>query len=181
MAGKDERAAKKYAKALFDAVEPDSLESVREAVNALAGAWQESTELRAALLNPATAVKERIAVAQDMAGIAAAGNESLKNFASILAENGRLNILPSIAENFSDLIDRLKEVSRLEIISAFPMSDEEKEKVLSEVRKSAGSLAAVEWSVDAELLGGRVIKSGDKLLDASLSGSLDKAKQALMV
>ena len=178
MAGK-EKTAKKYAKALFDSLEQDALEASRDSLNALAAAWSESTELKSALLNPATPPKERLAVAEDLAS-AVSGNEKVKNFCLVLAENSRFDVLPQIAVIFSNLVDALKEVARLEITSAFPMSDGEKEQILNTVRQQAGSLAAIEWAVNPELLGGLVLKSGDKLLDASLQGSLDKAKSALM-
>lgn len=179
MAG-NEKSAKKYAKALFDSVEKDSLEATRDSLKQLADAWSSSIELRAALLNPATPQSQRLAVVKDIAKLFANANQKFENFCLLLLENGRLEILPQIAEDFSKLVDTLKEVARLEITSAFPISNDEKEKILDLVRKQAGSLAAIEWQVNPELLGGLQIKSGDKLLDASLQGSLEKAKSALM-
>ncbi|MEZ4753724.1 MAG: ATP synthase F1 subunit delta, partial [Bdellovibrionota bacterium] len=153
MAAKDVKAAKKYAKALFNSLEPDALEGVREGLNAISSVWQNVPALKAALLNPATPTREKIAVAQDLAKASSSIEEKLKNFCTIIAENSRFDLLPEIAKVFSDLVDTMKQVSRLEVISAFPLQNTEQEQILSEVRKSAGSLAAIQWSVDPELLG----------------------------
>ncbi len=65
-----------------------------------------------------------------------------------------------------------------EVTSALPLNDAEKSSVRSEVLNKVGA-QAVAFRVDPSILGGLVIKVGDKVLDASVSGRLENLHQAL--
>jgi F-type H+-transporting ATPase subunit b len=66
-----------------------------------------------------------------------------------------------------------------EIISALPLSAEEKEIVRRDVLSSIGSQATVTFRVDPTILGGLVIRVGDKIWDASVAGKLDNLRQSM--
>jgi F-type H+-transporting ATPase subunit b len=65
------------------------------------------------------------------------------------------------------------------ITSALPLSSEEKEVIRRDVLSSIGSQATVTFRVDPAILGGLVIRVGDKVWDASVSGRLDEMRQAM--
>jgi F-type H+-transporting ATPase subunit b len=65
-----------------------------------------------------------------------------------------------------------------EIISALPLSDEEKETVRKDIISKTGS-QTVTFRVDPAILGGLVVKVGDKVVDASVAGQLDTLNQQL--
>jgi F-type H+-transporting ATPase subunit b len=66
-----------------------------------------------------------------------------------------------------------------EVTSALPLTDQEKETVRQELSKHLGSVATVTFRVDPSILGGLVIRVGDKVLDASISGQLEEMAEAL--
>jgi F-type H+-transporting ATPase subunit b len=66
-----------------------------------------------------------------------------------------------------------------EITSALPLTPEEKEAVRQDVLSKLGSQATVTFRVDPKILGGLVVRVGDKVLDASLSGKLENMRQRL--
>lgn len=66
------------------------------------------------------------------------------------------------------------------ITSALPLSSDEKESVQKDVLSKLGSGATVTYSVDPSILGGLVIKVGDKLIDGSVAGQLDNLKQTIL-
>lgn len=65
-----------------------------------------------------------------------------------------------------------------EVTSALPLNDDEKAAVKSEILNKVGA-QAVSFRVDPSILGGLVIKVGDKVVDASVSGKLDNLHQTL--
>ena len=65
-----------------------------------------------------------------------------------------------------------------EVISALPLSEQEKETVRSDVLAKTGG-QSVSFRVDPAILGGLIIKVGDKVLDGSVSGQLDSMRQRI--
>jgi len=65
-----------------------------------------------------------------------------------------------------------------EITSALPLTDEEKETVRKDIISKVGS-QTVTFRVDPTILGGLVLKVGDKVLDGSVSGQLESLEQSL--
>jgi F-type H+-transporting ATPase subunit b len=65
-----------------------------------------------------------------------------------------------------------------EIISAVPLTDAEKETIRQDIITKAGS-QTVSFRVDPSILGGLVVKVGDKVLDGSVSGQMESMRQSL--
>ena len=66
-----------------------------------------------------------------------------------------------------------------EITSALPLTEAEKETIRKDVIAKAGS-QTVTFRVDPSILGGLVIKVGDKIMDGSVSGQLVALRQNLV-
>src|SRR5215207_5621366 len=65
-----------------------------------------------------------------------------------------------------------------EVTSALPLSNDEEEKVKQDVLAKVGA-QAVTFRIDPSILGGLVIKVGDKVLDGSVAGRLEGLRQNL--
>lgn len=181
MAKASGKIARRYAKAIFEAIEPSKLEAQKESLFALATAWREIDELRIALLNPSFPIEQRQALVKDLGKQIHSTDDTLANLLLLLLENKRTDIIPEISEQFSAMVDALKKALSLEIVSATELSDAEKDALKQKITSKYGDLAKVEWKVDSELIGGLVIKSGDKLLDSSVKGALEKARAAIVL
>lgn len=66
-----------------------------------------------------------------------------------------------------------------EVTSALPLSDDEKEAVKEDVLSKLGEHATVTFRVDPSILGGLVVRVGDKVLDGSVAGRLESMRQSL--
>ena len=66
-----------------------------------------------------------------------------------------------------------------EVTSALPLTTEEKDKVKQDILARVGSQATVAFRVDPNILGGLVVKVGDKVLDGSVAGQLESLRQSL--
>ncbi len=66
-----------------------------------------------------------------------------------------------------------------EITSALPLTPEEQTKVKKDILAKMGKQATVTFRVDPTILGGLVIRVGDKVLDGSMAGKLEGLRQSL--
>jgi F-type H+-transporting ATPase subunit b len=66
-----------------------------------------------------------------------------------------------------------------EVTSALPLTSAEQDTVKKDVLSALGGTAAVSFKVDPSILGGLVIKVGDRVLDGSVSGQLQSLRQSL--
>lgn len=66
-----------------------------------------------------------------------------------------------------------------EVTSALPLTTDEQDTVRSEIVERMGSGATISFRVDPGILGGLVIRVGDKVLDSSVSGKLQGLRQSL--
>lgn len=70
--------------------------------------------------------------------------------------------------------------SSAEVTSALPLTTEEKDAVKEDILSKIGSHATVTFRVDPSILGGLVIRVGDKVLDGSVAGKLETMRQSLV-
>ena len=66
-----------------------------------------------------------------------------------------------------------------EVTSALPLTNAEQDTVKSDVLKKLGTSAVVTFRVDPTILGGLVVKVGDRVVDGSVAGQLQGLRQAL--
>lgn len=66
-----------------------------------------------------------------------------------------------------------------EVTSAVPLTNEEQAKVKQDVLDKLGGSATVSFKVDPSILGGLVIRVGDRVLDGSVSGQLENMRQSI--
>ena len=105
--------------------------------------------------------------------------QALSRFIEVLAENGRLTLLPEIQSLFEDLKSEEEGVKEALIISAFPMDDAQVAQVLPALEQHFSSKLKPRVTVDPSLIGGIKVIVGDQMLDASVRGKLDAMATAL--
>lgn len=66
-----------------------------------------------------------------------------------------------------------------EVISALPLTSDEQTVVKNEILSKMGSKSAVAFRIDPSILGGLVVRVGDKVLDGSVAGKLESMRQNL--
>ena len=171
--------ARRYAKALFTVgKEQDTYEGYNDALQALAGLFEQTPEVADALTNPLYPMDVRDKV---MAGII----ESMKvdkvmaNFLNLVVEKKRAEILPEIAEAYKAMVDDEKNISHGSVISAVELSDELQAKVQETLEKLTGKKVELSTSVDPSLIGGIVAKVGDLVLDGSIKTQLAGLKDSI--
>jgi len=164
--------ARPYAKAAF--------EYARDA-NAFA-AWSRGLQAAAQVVDDprvAELIKDPAWSASDMADlvIEVAGarlDAGMQNFVRVLAENHRLLLLPEIAVHYEIERAEVENTVDVEVISAVALNASQADKLTAALSTRLKRRVRMQNSVDANLLGGAVIRAGDLVIDGSLKGRLER-------
>ncbi|RIL10756.1 MAG: ATP synthase F1 subunit delta [Proteobacteria bacterium] len=188
MAKDDGKVASRYARALFELCAPQDLDAVSDSLKVFVETWSTHAELRSALANPSLPLETRLQVLRDSSELVRPNDKLLANFLCVLLTNDRLGALPQVSTSFEVMLKEFKKVLALEVTSAFQLSEQEREELrrqieknLSKEGKDYSSLVSIDWKVNKGILGGLRIKAGDKLLDGSIAGSLQRIEKELRV
>jgi len=92
---------------------------------------------------------------------------------------GKTALAPQIAEAFQELVDQANGISHAMVTSAVPLSDEDLKAVERRLREITGGAVTVEMRVDESILGGLVVRIGDRLIDGSTMSRLRALKRQL--
>jgi len=172
--------AKRYAKALLELSEASGeTEAVKADLDSVAGAFDESAELRSVFLNPNFSDADRREVLKGV--IAQSGVKELSaKFMDLLAEKGRFRYIREVAKSYSDLLDLKLGKVKATIVSAEPLGDSDLERVKDRIRSMVGKEVELDVEVDAELIGGIKTKIGSTVYDGSIKNQLGQVKKALL-
>jgi F-type H+-transporting ATPase subunit delta len=103
----------------------------------------------------------------------------MENFVRVLAENGRLELLPEINEQFAALRNEREGVVEAEVLSAFELSDAQIADLAQRLEKKTGRKVRTTVQIDKNLIGGVKVVIGDKVIDGSARGQLAALENAL--
>ena len=106
-------------------------------------------------------------------------DEAFTRFLGLLAENRRLPLLPEIAGLFEELRAEADRVVKAKVTAATELPSAELESIKAALKKRFGREVEIETAVDASLIGGAVIDTGDVVIDGSLKGKLSRLQSAL--
>ncbi len=101
------------------------------------------------------------------------------NFVKVLAENDRLSVLPEISAQFETLKASAEGTIEATITSAQELTQTQIDDLVSGLKARFNRAVTVQVAVDADLIGGAVIAIGDKVIDGSVKGRLQRMTFAL--
>ena len=87
--------------------------------------------------------------------------------------------LEAIADSFINLYKSYKNIKTVSITTAEPISDQTKSEIMTYIKKTGGDEIELTEIVDEDIIGGVIIKMGDKQLDASVTRKIKKLKKSL--
>lgn len=169
--------ARPYARAAFEyAREHDGLDAWSEQL-AIAAAVVGQERLESVLDNPALTAEQQAQTLNDLCGDELGAE--VKNFVSILADNKRLALLPEVHGQFVQFKTNLEKSVDVEVISAYDLADETRDKLAGVLGKKLEREVNVSTTTDENLLGGVLIRAGDMVIDGSVRGRLNKLAEAM--
>jgi F-type H+-transporting ATPase subunit delta len=102
-----------------------------------------------------------------------------RNFVRVLVDNQRLLLLPEIVALFEALRAEAEKTVNAVVESAFELSADQQEKIKNSLKARMGREIKLVCKVNKELLGGVVIRAGDKVIDGSARTRLGEMANAL--
>lgn len=102
-----------------------------------------------------------------------------QNFLRLLIENNRLSLVGSIAELFEQYRAEHEGYVNVDVATAYELTAGEKTKLTKTLNKVLGKEARLKVSVDKNLIGGVYIRAGDRVIDASVRGQIERLAKSL--
>jgi F-type H+-transporting ATPase subunit delta len=168
--------ARRYAEAYFAlAQQAGDIAGWREQLAAVVEALSDAV-VSEALVNPKTSLADRVREGlQLLEGV----SPEARNLARLLIERRRVGIVREILTHFDALADKSSGVVRAEVIAAIPVDDALEERIRDSLRKQLGSDVETIVRTDPSIIGGLVIRIGDRVIDDSLRTHLQQLQAAL--
>jgi len=171
------RAAIRYAKAILDLADSKGMaEVVNNDMKLIASTINGNLELSTFIQNPTTKVEvKESALLEVFAGI----NGVTKGLFHLLFENKRFEILEAIALEYSKLSDIMNGVEVAQVTTAVPMDEVLGAKVIAKIATLSDKKVSIENIVDPSIIGGFILRIGDKQYNASVANRLQVLKREL--
>jgi F-type H+-transporting ATPase subunit delta len=175
---RQESAARRYAEAAFEvAIRDDTVASWRAELDMAAAIASDETVGRM-LANPAASLVTRTAMAETIFG-SVLGRPVL-NLVTLMLRRGRIHELPRLAAEFHRLDNARQGITIATATSATALSPDEVRALTERMEQFTGGRVELDLQVDPSLLGGLVVRVGDRLIDGSVRGRLERLRNQLV-
>jgi F-type H+-transporting ATPase subunit delta len=176
MAAGSESAARRYADAVFEiAQSEDRLDDWEEELEILAAAFS-SAEALAWLSTPSVPAADKDRLIQT--GLASASEEA-RNLARLLVTRGRAKLTGPILDAYRLRLNKVRGIAHALVTTAVALSDQDGAAIEARLSAMTGQAVKMEMAVDPSIIGGVVVRMGDKLIDGSTRARLLDLKRRL--
>ena len=169
-----------YAAVLFDgAFEAGGQEAVlevRDQMVRVAGAMRTNMELSVALSDPGYTPEQRGELARN---VFAGCNPVLLDVLAVLAERGDAALLPRVLENYAEQLQSKLNLCVVDVTTAVPLDDALRRIITEKAEADLDTNVVLRESVDKSILGGIIMSTNGKRIDASVASQLDHARNVL--
>jgi F-type H+-transporting ATPase subunit delta len=142
------------------------LEQTLDELQGLAELFGQGSRAGAYLLNPQVSPADRRRVLDG--ALQGKVLPSVRVFADLLLRKHRLNVISAVAHEFQVIVERKKGLERAVVVSAVPLPEAERLRLVKELERVTGKKIVLETRVDATLLGGAYVRIGDRVIDRSV-------------
>ena len=168
--------ASRYAKSLIDlAEEQSSVEAVKADIESFVNVVRQNSQLQAVLKNPIIGIDKKKAIINQLFG--PNSSKVVLSFFNIVVAKGRSEVLYATAKEFMNEYNRRKGVMTAVVTSAAPLTEQQKSQISALVVEATKAQIVLESRIDPNLIGGFVLKVGDRQVDASISSRLNRLRK----
>ncbi|MDX1964891.1 MAG: ATP synthase F1 subunit delta [Pirellulales bacterium] len=169
-----------YAKALLGAclAKNEAAAVVAELDSFVADVWRQLPRLSAILSSGLVAPDEKAALLQKSLGNKA--SQTFMNFLLVLARHDRLASLPAIQRAVRAQQDQAAGLVRVRVTTADPLEAAQLTQLQQTLTGLLGGKPVLDNHIDPNIIGGLVLRVGDKVFDGSLAMQLDRVRQQMI-
>ncbi len=176
---KEIRTAKKYSEALYDVGERQGkISDINTDLKFVAQTINSNEELENFFKNPVITLNDKKDVINQL--FREKINETTINFLYILVDNGRIEILTIIADEFEKLIKEKTGITVVKAISAVEIKGYLKEKLENKIEQMIGKKVQIEYEIKPEIIAGLIVEIEGKTLDNSIRTRIKNIKKQLI-
>lgn len=168
--------ARRHAQAIFQiAREQDTLDKWQADLDEIASAFADP-DLARVMESPRIRLDQK----QELAAQRFAELDPLaRNLAGLLVTRGRVALAGDIAGEYGNLLDDHRGVGAAEVTTAVPLDSQAENRIAEQMSTATGKRITLASRVDPDILGGIVIKIGDRLIDGSARTKLSAMRNSL--
>ena len=171
------RAGIRYAKAILDIANDKGVaQAVNNDMTSIASTINGNLELSTFIQNPVIKVEVK---ENALLEVFTNTNAVTKSLFHLLFENKRFEILDSIASEYNKLFDEMNGVEVAKVTTAIAMDADLEAKVLAKIATFSNKKITIENTIDASIIGGFILRIGDKQYNASVANRLQILKREL--
>ena len=171
--------SKTYGEALFElAKEENTLDVIQKEAVAVLEIFKQNEELVKLLNHPKISKEEKVTVIENIFKNRA--SEAIVGFLVLIVEKGRYNEISQIFTYFLEQVKEFKKIGVAYVTSAIPLTMEQKKKIQEKLLATTQYIQfEMHFDVDKSLIGGMVIRIGDRVVDSSIRTKLNQMTQTL--
>ena len=169
-----------YGDALFDfAMEENQIDSLMDEILTVQAVLEENKGLEKILVHPEIPKQKKLQVIEDV--FKGRISDALTGFLRIVVTKGRYKNLPDIFAYFIARVKEYKKIGVAEVISAIPLSGDQKEKIEKKLLDTTHyETMEIEYKVDEKKIGGLMIRIGDRVVDSTIQSKLNLLTGSLL-
>jgi F-type H+-transporting ATPase subunit delta len=170
--------AERYARALLEVAldKKADLDRIDKELAGFQALLERESALDAALAAPTIPAAKRVEILEAVLATAKVSSETL-NLLRLLAKNERVPIVPFVAESYRRLVLDHRQIQPGEVVSAQPLSGDQKKRLAGQLGLALGKTMELTYRTDPEILGGVVVRVGNRMFDASVTTQLRRFKE----
>ena len=172
--------AKVYGDALFDlAMENGNLDQVESEIKVLTSTLQENTELITFLNHPKLPNEAKIKTIEEI--FKGRFSDTTVGFLVIIVTKNRYNELNDIIHYFLDIVREYRKIGKATVTSAEELTEDQKRKIETKLLESTDYIDFImDYKIDKSIIGGLIIRIGDRVVDSSIRSKIELMKKDLM-
>ena len=170
-----EAIAKRYASAIYDIAESsDKIGEIREALNILAENYNEDEEFKVFLLDPSIKYDEKVEYLHKSFDFISEDAFKIINY---LVKKGRVSLAEKIRDSYLKIY--YEKNNKIPVNATFTkeLSDNQRKALMKKLEEKYKKKIVLNLSVDEELIGGGIIKIGNKVIDGSIKSQIENIKK----
>ena len=171
--------SKVYGDALFSlAVEEDQVDELWKEASIINEAIKGNPEFLPILCHPEMSMNKKFSLLQDV--FQQELSQNMMGLLNVLLKKGRIGEILPVLDYFIEQVMAYKKIGEVKVRTPMPLSKEQKEKIENKLLVvSEYETVNVDYQIDERLLGGMVIRIGDRVLDNSIRSKLDAMSRQL--
>ena len=167
---------RRYSKAIFEiAEEKNQVKEIYEMLNSAMVLYRTDKEFKNFILNPLIDNEQKKSVLNEIFG---KDNSENLNILLFILDKGRMNCIKYIVAEYLKIYYRKNRILDVKATFTKELTDEQKKKLIDKLSQKTGKEINLEIKIDKDILGGGIIKIGDKIIDGSIRRELDNWKKS---